>query len=161
MSTNTQFVELVYGEQFVSVQPTPYLAAVIKGAADAIRAAVGPGSTVVVDAETSFGPSTVLRPDVAARLPGVHETATPDLVIEVRTESTDRYALGPKRLVYSRHRVPQYLFVDPVARVVRQLRAEPGVPDYPWPPSDFGADDTIALLAFRGATVAVRDLLGP
>jgi Uma2 family endonuclease len=84
----------------------------------------------------------------------------PDLVVELRTESTGRYILGPKRMVYSRFGVPEFWYVDPRHRKVAVLRSREGR-DYDWPPLMPGEDESIELSRFPGVSVPVRDLLGP
>lgn len=154
-----QYVELIFGEQFVAVVPTPFLAEVIENAARIIRGALE-GAAVEVDHEVVFGPNTVLRPDVSVWSSGEPE-GRPDLVVEVRTESTDRYALGPKRLVYSRAGVLEYWFLDPLAHTVRRMQYDERLPDYAWPPEELRAGAVVAPASFPAAAVAVSDLLAP
>jgi Uma2 family endonuclease len=89
-----------------------------------------------------------------------HGPNVPLLVVEFRTESTGRYVLGPKRMVYSRFRVPEFWYVDPMNRRVAILRAHEGG-DYSWPPEERASGDTIEPLPFPGIEIAVDALLGP
>lgn len=152
--------EVIEGELFTSALPTPYLAEAIGRAADAVRDGferAGRAVSLVSQEHVALGPLTAVRPDVLAR-----DAATEALLVmvEVRTESSDRYALGPKRMAYARAGVPEYWFVDPRAERVVALRLVEGEPDYPWPGAELGPGDAISSEAVPNLSVAVRDLLG-
>jgi Uma2 family endonuclease len=152
--------ELIEGELFTSAVPTERLAAVIAGAALALEAALrdaGLPARVVSQEPLLLGPRTLVRPDAAA-LPA--DEGPPLLVVEVRTESTERYALGPKRMAYARAGVPEYWFVDPSRELVVALRSVADEPDYPWPGEELGRGTPVTSAAHPGVRVPVDDLLG-
>lgn len=163
-------LELVEGELFVSLPATPYLRSVIDRVAGVLRSALAgtaPHAEVCVEIPLTLGSRTSLTPDVLVRHKGRgnvdrHDASTdgrPELVVEVRTESTDRYALGPKRMVYSSARIPEYWFFDPVAAGLLVFRLDVGMPDYPWPPVRLAAADRIEPLRAPGAEIEVASLL--
>lgn len=150
--------ELVDGEGFTTVEPTPRLIGCIEAAATALGAAV-PGAEIRRSHELRFGSGTALVPSLAVFGSGAREDgARPDLVVEFRVESTSRYVLGPKRLVYSRNRVPELWFVDPWRSRVGVLEAgEAG--KYGWPPRERLPGEVLEPRRLPGARVAVADLL--
>lgn len=151
--------ELIEGDLFVSPPVTPYLENRISAVAQVLKEALRAKRAVVAtDAPVLVTERTALVPDVAVWREGRGPAELPELVVELRTESTDRYALGPKRLVYSRARVPEYWFADPVPRRVYVMRDDPELPDYPWPPEVFGPGDLIDLSSFPEVKVAVDEL---
>jgi Uma2 family endonuclease len=159
--------EQVGGERFTSVEPTPLLAACIDAAHEALGAAladVSPPVDLFVRKRWEFGPGTELSPSLmatrASHEGNGHGPHVPQLVVEFRTESTGRYVLGPKRMVYSRFRVPEFWYVDPMNRRVAVLRAHEGG-DYSWPPDEYGPGDVLGPGPFDGVKVAVDALLGP
>jgi Uma2 family endonuclease len=158
-------VERINGERFTAVEPTPLLSALIAEAREALAAGVAPvlpGATVAAGRTWVFGPGTELVPSivVAARgEPSNGAPPVPDLVVEFRTESTGRYVLGPKRMVYSRFRVAEFWYVDPLRRRVAVLRSEGGE-EYSWPPSEHGVDDVLRPSRLPGVSVPVRALVG-
>lgn len=158
-------VELVDGELFVSPTVTPYLREVIDHLASAVRDVLAPAArnaSVVIEQPVTFGPRTRLVPDIAVFGDGDGsraDGALPDLVVEVRTESTERYALGPKRMVYSRARIPEYWFVEPRRELIHVLRLDTSLPDYPWPPRTVGADGTLEPAGFPGASARAGGLI--
>lgn len=156
------WTEQIAGERFTAVEPTPLLAACIAAAREALAAAVGESASVQVSSGWEFDSSTTLVPSIvvsgaSSRNGGAH---VPDLVVEFRTESTGRYILGPKRMAYSRFRVPEFWYVDPRGRRVAVLRSEAGG-EYAWPPRLFGENDVLELSRFPGAAVRAGALLGP
>jgi Uma2 family endonuclease len=159
--------ETVNGERFTAVEPTPLLAACIDAAEQALTAAVAavsPPVTVIARKRWEFGPGTELSPSLvvvpADQAGNGHGPHVPLLVVEFRTESTGRYVLGPKRMVYSRFRVPEFWYADPLNRRVAVLRArEAG--DYEWPPEERAAGEVLEPRPLPGVSIAVDDLLGP
>ena len=158
-------IEQVNGERFTAVEPTPLLAALIAEARDALAAAIAPvhpAATVTAGRSFQFAPGTELSPSivVSARSEDANGSALlPALVVEFRTESTGRYVLGPKRMVYSRFRVPEFWYVDPLLRRVAVLRSAGG-DEYTWPPSEHEAGDVLEAHALPGVSVPVRALVG-
>lgn len=153
--------ELIEGDLFISPPVTPFLDERIAAAAGALAETLeGHEATVVIDAPVIFTERTALVPDVAVWAGESSRDQLPALVVELRTESTDRYALGPKRVVYSRARVPEYWFVDPAPKRVYVMRDDPTLPDYPWPPDIYDSEDHIGPRLFPGARITVADLVG-
>jgi Uma2 family endonuclease len=152
-------VERVYGERFASVQPTPLLAALIEAARGELEKAAAPGTEVAAGRAWEFGPGTELVPSIIVARANGSAAAVPDLVVEFRTESTGRYVLGPKRLVYSRFRVPEFWYVDPLRRRVAVLRAAGGG-QYGWPPEEWDEDAVLEPCSLPGVRVPVRALVG-
>lgn len=153
-------LELIEGDLFTSAPPTAYLGAVIAGVAEAVRdglAAAGFEARVVVEEPLQLGPRTVVRPDVAVLAP---EQGAPALVVEVRSESTDRYALGPKRMAYARGLVSEYWFVDPRHERVLALCLSSSERDYAWPGQEAGPGDLLVSAAIPGLRLEARALLG-
>lgn len=155
--------ERVNGERFTTVEPTPLLAALIEHAHQQLVAAVqatAPGLVVVADQLWHFDRGTVMRPSLLAWTDSQDVEATrPELVVEFRIESTARYILGPKRMVYGRFRVPEFWYVDPLRRRVAVMRSHAGE-DYKWPPAVYGVEDVLAPAAIPGLRVPVRSLVG-
>jgi len=153
-------IERVNGERFTAVEPTPLLAACIADAREALRAAVAeaaPGASVEAGGILAFGPGTELSPTLVVRADGGNLAGVPDLVVEFRTESTGRYVLGPKRMVYSRFRVPEFWYVDPLRRRVAVLRS--GGEEYAWPPEEQGVEAVLEPYRLPGVRVPVRALV--
>jgi Uma2 family endonuclease len=155
-------IERIAGERFTSVEPTPLLAKRIGRTRDVLARALEGRAVVEVASGWEFGPDTELVPSIVVTSAGPQNGGPrlPDLVVEFRTESTGRYILGPKRVVYSRYRVPEFWYVDPRGRRVAVLRSEEGA-EYGWPPRVYGEDDVIEVARFPGARVDARSLLGP
>jgi Uma2 family endonuclease len=162
-------VELVNGERFTSVEPTPLLAGCIAAAGMALAAAVRerfPDAEVAERRNWKFDPRTELTPSivvcasgpVGADGNGNGGPAVPDLVVEFRTESTGRYVLGPKRMVYSRFRVPEFWYVDAMRRRVAVLRSEGQ--DYEWPPAARVEGDVLEPRRLPGVRVPVTAVVG-
>jgi Uma2 family endonuclease len=154
--------ERVIGERFTAVEPTPLLAALIEGARlelAAAVAAVAPQAEVTSGRRWRFDTGTELTPSIVVSRPGGGEAPVPDLVVEFRTESTGRYVLGPKRMAYSRFRVPEFWYVDPLRRRVAVLRSLDG-DEYGWPPEEHDADGVLESRHLPGLRVPVRALVG-
>lgn len=149
-------LELVDGHLFVSGLETPFLDRVIANAGRVLNAAGASddGRRLLVNEPLTIDTRNMLVPDLAVeRGPG----EALQLVLEVRTDSTERYALGPKRMVYARARVPEFWFLDPRAGSLAIFTAG-GRPDYPWPPAILHAGDEARSLALR-RPIAVSDLI--
>lgn len=149
-------LELVDGHLFVSALDTPYLERTTANALAILTRSAKPGRTVQANEAIIFSDSTLVVPDVSVRSGGPGSAL--ELVLEVRSDSTERYALGPKRMVYSREHVGEYWFLDPRAAHLLVFRRKAGGPDYPWPPLELGpeADARHDALA---RPVRVADLL--
>jgi Uma2 family endonuclease len=94
-------------------------------------------------------------PDLAAYVPG---EALPKLVVEYRAESTERYILGPKRLIYARAGIPEMWFVEPHAAHVLTLQEHRGL-DYAWPAEEHRSGDVVVSRIFPGVALRVADLI--
>lgn len=148
--------ERINGERFTVVEPTPLLGRCIEGARRALEAA---GVHVDVGEPLDFGAATELTPTLAVWAatdgPAVRP---PDLVVELRTESTSRYVLGPKRMAYARNAVPELWFVDPWHGRVAVLVAGPDG-DFPWPPGLYDKDAVLTPTRLPGARISMGALL--
>lgn len=155
-------IERVNGEPFTSVEPTPQLAACIAAAHEALVAVLGERGAVAAGRSWRFAQGTELTPSLLVTVGSTAEggSAVPALVVEFRTESTGRYVLGPKRMVYSRHRVPEFWYVDPLNRRVAVMRSHDGE-EYRWPPEELGPDELLMPQPFPGVTLPARALMGP
>lgn len=150
-------VESIDGARFVQQPDTALLLQAIEDVAAALRSALDGQAVVEVTRPLSVNERTQLVPDVSIRREV--EQAVPDIVIEMRTESTDRFALGPKRLVYARAGVPEYYFLDPQAGVLRKMVSGPEELDYGWPATALGRGEYVELTSFPGVRLEVNDLL--
>jgi Uma2 family endonuclease len=152
--------EEIFGERFISVEPTPVLAGCIAAGRDALAVALGERARVHLSLEWEFDPSTRLVPSIVVSRSTEDNggPVVPDLVVEFRTESTGRYILGPKRMVYSRFRVPEFWYVDPRGRRLAVLRSRGGG-EYDWPPLVVGDGDVLELSRFPGTMVQASALL--
>ena len=142
-------LELVDGHLFVSALETPYLERFIANADRVVRAAAV-GLDVRTNEPIEFDPRNLLIPDIAVR----GEDHLPRLIVEVRSDSTERYALGPKRMVYSRARIAEYWFLDPRASSVAVLRFTAREPDYVWPPRYYRPGDELPAGVLPALAVA-------
>jgi Uma2 family endonuclease len=135
--------------------------AVDRGAAALRRrlASPYPASVVEIRRPLRTGPRTRVVPDISV-FAREGETV-PDLVVEMRTESTDRLALGPKRLVYARAGVGDYWFLDPQAGQARRLWTIRASTDYGWPAAMLGPADVLESFRFPALRVPVSELLIP
>lgn len=157
-------IERIDGECFTTVPPTPLLATCI-GAAErllreALTAAV-PDAVVESFRTWSFTNATQLTPAVTARRgkPGEDGSHIPELIVEFRTESTARYILGPKRMAYARHGVPEFWFADLTRQRIAVLTPGDGG-EYGWPPVITGPAARLVPAGFPGAEVQAGALLG-
>lgn len=149
-------LELVDGHLFVSALDTPYLERTTANALAILGRSVKAGRTVRANEVIVFSDSTLVVPDVSVRNGG--PGSVPELVFEVRSDSTERYALGPKRMVYSREQVGEYWFLDPRAKHLLVFRREAGGPDYAWPPLELGTADDVTHAALAHP-ITVADLI--
>lgn len=143
---------------FVRLSPTPLIAKATDSAASAIQKALG-AVIVEISRPLRVSDGTQLVPDLSVRRHLGQDV--PELVMEMRSESTDRFALGPKRLVYARAGVPEYCFLDPQAGVIRVMRALRDQLDYGWPAITLRPGQTLEPTMFPGKHIQVADLLAP
>jgi len=148
-------LELVDGHLFVSALDTPYLERLTANAHALVSGTARPGRTVRANEAIVFDDRTLLVPDVSVLHGGPGSDL--ELVLEIRSDSTERYALGPKRMVYSRNQVDEYWFLDPRAGSLRVFRRVPGQPDYRWPPEELRPGD-VATAPALARPIAVADL---
>lgn len=157
--------ELIDGTEFARTEPTPLLTRAINEIARVLGGALRSADEASADeafAVEIFRPVEIDARNYVVPAISVRRTAgqrLPDLVVEVRVESTDRYCLGPKRLVYGRARIAEYCFLDPQAARMRVLRSSPRQTDYPWPPRELRPGQRYEPLVRPAVTVLVDDLL--
>lgn len=144
--------EYVEGARFTWVERTPWLRRMIRHGAEALAAA-GAGDVRVSEPLVLDERSTVI-PDIV-----VEVDRRPCLVVEYRTESTDRYVLGPKRLVYGRAGIPELWFVDPRAGSITTLHLASGARDYAWPGKRHAAGETLDVACAPPLHVRAADLM--
>ncbi len=148
--------ETLEGQSFITDALTPFLLSAVRRSSEALSAAIDAGGAhaeVVALEPMVIGRRTLVVPDVVVRHRGVV------LVIELRSESTERYALGMKRLAYQEADVPEYWFLEPRERRLKRLCLIDRYEGYRWPPETVGDGAHVDLLALPGVRVAVRDLL--
>ena len=126
--------EVVAGELFVTPMPTPGHQIVVQRLWEALIPYVrrwGLGSVFAAGVDVFVGADEVVEPDLAVF--GVPEEAlpkrwkdapTPILVAEVRSESTWRRDVGPKRHLYTSGRINVYWIVDREERTVRVVQPD-------------------------------------
>lgn len=150
--------ELIDGLPFVRAEPTPLLMRAVIQIADAFAHALRTASKLAVEVFRPLDLDT--RNQVVPAISLVREGAPfPDTVIELRVESTDRFALGPKRLLYGRAGIAEYCFADPQAGRMRVMRPAPGRHDYGWPPRELHPGELYEPLCCPGVAVPVDVLL--
>lgn len=149
--------EEIDGAVFARQPVTALLREAIETVAGVLRDALGDRALVEISRPLTVSAQTRLVPDLSISWRIGQQV--PDVVMEMRTESTDRFALGPKRLVYARAGVPAFYFLDPQAGVLRTMLAVPHQLDYRWPPSSQHRGESIELAGFPGVRLQVGDLL--
>ncbi len=140
---------------FVSLGPTEFQAEALAIIAESIRSLAGGEDEILTEPLLDLGRAE-LQPDFAV----IGEGEVPRLVVEVQRESTDRYALGVKRMAYGRAGIAEYWFADPVHGRLVAMKLEPGEPDYTWPPQELHHGDRVPAGGF-GAGTEVSSLLPP
>lgn len=152
-------LETIDGERFWSPPVTPYLETVIRGVAESLRGALAGASIdaeVHIETPLVIDERTTLIPDARVVIEG--QAPPGALVAEVRTESTDRYALGPKRMIYSRVMIPEYWFVDPIPHTLSVMRFDEETNQFSWPPNRYQPGVTVTSTAIPGLEVEVGHL---
>lgn len=151
--------ESIEGVEFISQPHTPFLLRALEQASGALSTALAGRAGVALSLSLSrhepvhLANRYVVFPDLLLR-----DGDRPLLVVELRADSTDRYALGIKRLAYETARIPEYWFVEPRHGLVRVLRLQANGRTYAWPPETYGMDDEIELRELPGVSIAVRSL---
>lgn len=151
--------ELIDGSPFVRTEPTPLLARAITQIADAFSAALratSPDVAVEVFRPLDLDTRNHVVPAISVVRGGGQ---FPETVIELRVESTDRFALGPKRLLYGRAGIAEYCFADPQAGRLRVMRPAPLHHDYTWPARELYPGDVYEPLCCPRAAIPVDFLL--
>lgn len=149
--------ETIDGARFDREPATHLLQDGIMAVAVVLREALQDQAIVDVSRPLVVNERTQLVPDLSIRRDATQDL--PDVVIEMRTESTDRFALGPKRLVYARAGVSEFYFLDPQAGVLRKMMTGPEELDYGWPAQSLHRGDSVELTAYPGVRLPVSALL--
>jgi Uma2 family endonuclease len=155
------YAEVVQGVRFVVQPPTPLLERTIDRLVDVLSDVVAVSSRMgSVERTTPLvaGTDSVVVPDVVVR-GGDAEPCDVEMVVVVRGESTDRYALGPKRLAFQTAGIGEYWFFDPVAQTLSVMALDHRTGEYPWPPTIYGSSATVPVTAFAPGEIRVDDLL--
>lgn len=150
--------ELLDGSPFVRAEPTPLLMRAITQIADTFSDALRsvPNLAVEVFRPLDLDPRNHVVPAISFVRDGAR---FPETVIELRVESTDRFALGPKRLLYGRAGIAEYCFADPQAGRMRVMRPAPDRHDYAWPAHELYPGEFYEPLGCPGTAVPVDVLL--
>jgi Uma2 family endonuclease len=111
-----------------------------------------------------LGPNTVVQPDLivvcdpAKLANGRYVDGAPEWVAEILSPSTAVKDKREKLRLYERHRVSEYLIIDPHERYAERYRLNPegryGLPDI------LGSRDTLELLLFHGFERTLGELFG-
>lgn len=144
--------ETVYGQSFLSLPLTPFLGYALRRVEEALAAA---GAQVETLAPMVIAERHLVVPDVVVRDPAGRIV----LVVELRSDSTERYALGIKRLVYSMAEIPEYWFVEPRERNLHRLELIDRFEGYRWPPQLLRDGESVNLVGLPETRVAVTDAL--
>lgn len=148
--------ETVYGQSFLSLPLTPFLSHALRRVAGALTKAVAHvGGQVETLSPLVIAERNLVVPDVIVR----DRAATIVLVVELRSDSTERYALGMKRLIYSMAEIPEYWFVEPRERNLHSLELIDRFGGYRWPPQLLRDGDTLGVRGLPAASMAVSDAL--
>ena len=151
--------ELIDGSPFVRTEPTPLLLRAITQIADTLSKALqvaSPDLAVEVFRPLELDDRNHVVPAISIRRSDAY---FPETVIELRVESTDRFALGPKRLLYGRAGIAEYGFADPQAGRLRIMQPAPDRHDYYWPAQQLYPGQYYHPLCCHGVSIAVDTLL--
>jgi Uma2 family endonuclease len=155
------YAEVVQGVRFVVQPPTPMLERTIDRLVDVLSDVIAASSRAgSVERTTPLmaGTDSVVVPDVIVR-GGDAEPCDVEMVVLVRGESTDRYALGPKRLAFQTAGIGEYWFFDPVGQTLSVMDLNRRTGEYRWPPRTYGPAATVPVTAFAPGEIRVDDLL--
>ena len=145
------YAEVVQGVRFVVQPPTPLLERTIDRLVDVLSDVIAASSRAgSVERTTPLmaGTDSVVVPDVVVR-GGDAEPCDVEMVVIVRGESTDRYALGPKRLAFQTAGIGEYWFFDPVGQTLSVMALDRRTGEYPWPPRTYGPAATVPVTCVR------------
>lgn len=151
--------ELLDGSPFVRTEPTPLLMRAIHQIAEALTAAIRPAApdlSVEIFRPLDLDARNHVVPAISLVRGGAQ---FPETVIELRVESSDRFGLGPKRLLYGRAGIGEYCFADPQAGRMRVMQPAPARHDYAWPAHELYPGQQYEPLCCPGVTVPVDVLL--
>lgn len=158
--------ELVEGVLRVSPSPNELHQRVLTNLAFLLRGHVGPtgaGRIYVAPFDVVLAPNIVLQPDVlfvaAERLAIITEKniqGSPDLAVEILSESNRDYDLKEKRRIYASHGIPHYWIIDPEERRVTEW-TEPKEEIY-LATRTFRAQETFAPTLFPDINIEVAEL---
>lgn len=155
------YAEVVQGVRFVVQPPTPLLERTIDRLVDVLSDVIAASSRAgSVERTTPLmaGTDSVVVPDVIVR-GGDAEPCDVEMVVLVRGESTDRYALGPKRLAFQTAGIAEFWFFDPVRQTLSVMALDGRTGAYQWPPRTYGPAATVPVTAFTPGEIRVDDLL--
>jgi Uma2 family endonuclease len=161
LAPSAPYTEVLQGVRFVVQPPTPLLERTINRLVDVVTDAIAASSrTGSVERTTPLmvGTDSVVVPDVTVR-GGDTEPSEIQMVVLVRGESTDRYALGPKRLAFQTAGIGEYWFLDPLRHTLSVMALDSRTGAYPWPPRTYGPAATVPVTAFAPGEIKVDDLL--
>jgi len=124
-SRDTELVELIDGEVYVTPSPTPdhqrIVGRVFRALGDAL-AATGNGEVFFAPLDVVLDDATIMVPDIVvvlaerARIVSKKQLeGAPSMVVEVASPSTRRVDSGVKRDRFARAGVPEYWLLDPAS----------------------------------------------
>jgi Uma2 family endonuclease len=126
--------ELIAGDHHVTPAPNTRhqrLSMKLSGQLDAFIREHGLGELFAAPFDVVLSPTDVVQPDLVFvasdhldRLTHAHLAGTPDLVVEILSESTRGRDEVTKRHLYARHGVAEYWVVDPVTESIKIYRPD-------------------------------------
>ncbi len=122
--------EIIDGDHVVNPAPTPRHQAVVISLATQLFQkvqATGQGRVFVSPIDVELSPHDIVQPDLVVVLQEHREIVlptriqgTPDLVVEVLSDSTEQLDRVLKKAIYQRAGVPEYWIVDPRRQQIEQ-----------------------------------------
>jgi hypothetical protein len=161
LAPGAPYSEVVQGVRFVVQPPTPLLERTINRLVDLLNDVIKSSprtGRVERSAPLTAGTDSVVVPDILVR-GGGEEPRDVEMVVLVRGESTDRYALGPKRLAFQTAGIAEFWFLDPLRRTLSVMALDRRTGMYSWPPARYGPASSVPVTSFAPGEIRVDDLL--
>jgi Uma2 family endonuclease len=161
LAPGAPYSEVVQGVRFVVQPPTPLLERTITRLGEVLRDVIEASSrSGLVERATPLmaGTDSVVVPDIVVRGDDAGSWEV-EMVVLVRGESTDRYALGPKRLAFQTAGIGEYWFLDPLRRTLSVMALDRRTGMYEWPPETYGPASAVPVPGFSPGEIRVDDVL--